>query len=224
MLPREGLVWDVDQWLLRGRTPSRLGRRYKLVVRWRDRSIHARNQLPAESASEVVGFWRARWNHFTQANELPANIGLYCWLDDCTPDDLTGCGTTVLLGAAGAYDEPVSKLLINRLERHRHISCLALPFSPSEQPTDPDMLYNALDLGISVALWLRCPPADASVFREVAATILARESLESLRETIWKIRREITSDDPTQLGNALVLLWDDPYRQPVLPPPSPALS
>ena len=220
LLPREGLTWDIDQWLTSGRTRSRLGRRYRVNMRWRDRSECGQHLL--RNPGDVIGAWRERWEEFIGG----AWRGPYlCWLDDgdlSIPPANDCC--LVSLEPGGRFGLVSSTHLIETLERHRRLPVLALPYAPPEQPDEPDLLYNALDLGTPVALWLRATSAGPESFRQVAMDLLAPGALSRLREVVWELRRSAPLDDPSHIGNALTLLWDDPRRQPPAPGTSDAPS
>ncbi|GAA1575766.1 hypothetical protein GCM10009827_117060 [Dactylosporangium maewongense] len=168
---------------------TELGRDYPVVLRNVDRRYDGR----------IEGRWQARWNSLAGAPVGGAVKPIVC-------------------------EQRTHEAHSGRIEADPQLGALALAASPFESPTRT-ALEVALAAGVPVVLWQRracrhcvapdnaaCPGAD--FVRDIAQQ-LAQTPLDELPERVRTLRNNaLDPDNPVKCGKDLVLLWDDPYRQP----------
>lgn len=99
--------------------------------------------------------------------------------------------------------------LLTRLNRSFEEACVGLLFSPEQQ-----MIRALLRSGAPFAFWRRCECANWQDFK---MELDGRTRAGSLREVPRRIRdlREEGQNDAAAPGHDLVILWDDPDRNPL---------
>lgn len=212
LLPREGLTWDVDAWPVGGRSAEPLGQRFRTVVRWRDRSVHAHDRLDLESAGYTPMIWAERWKWLTEA---APTTPIYCFLDEVQAEQQPSHCHALQLGSTSDYTRQEQQRLIAFLKTHRGVTCVVTPLLPPTMPTEPDMLYTLLDHGVPVIVWPRS--ADLAQRREVARLLLRHTKPADLRAAVWQMRQPNLNTEVTSEVPEVTLLWDDPRRQPPMP-------
>jgi hypothetical protein len=168
---------------------SALGRRYAVVLRDVERRYDRR----------VLGVWQTRW--------------------DSLATEPVGTALTPVDCADRAHEEHEGLI-----EADPMLGALALAASPFKSPTR-SALEVALPAGVPVLLWPRrqcqscpsaggtgCPGAD---FLQGLAEELRGTPLDELPERVRELRSAAAKPDAADhCGRDLVVVWDNPYRQP----------
>ena len=181
--------WNIDQWVIKfGHTKSKLGMRYEVVIRWRERI-------------EDVALWGFCCKHHS----------VYAGIDTPAPQQWLYAVEYV-----EEYNTAIDQQLQGRLAEC--LMCVVLPFVPPERPHEdedrPDVLYTILDLGAPSALWPRRSGAPDWATQELPK-YLQPATPDKIPAQIRAIRsRQDAYGDPDHLGNHLTLLWEDPERLP----------
>jgi hypothetical protein len=199
ILPQGALDLDVDQWKVR-REPKRgqpkggwrvLGFMNPVIVRPLER-------MEDDFLRNLVVH---RWHHAVQ----PANGSRVA---------LAG-GKRAGSGALLVVSNPVEAgTLFCKAYQNERLACTVLCYALGSrwQGKAPETLRQLIEAGLPVVLWLRQQP-ELPLTRLI--DLLEARTPCDLPEAIWRLRQEAASADPNHLGHHVVLLFEDPARQPL---------
>ncbi|WP_432838825.1 effector-associated domain 2-containing protein [Dactylosporangium sp. CA-092794] len=186
VLPRQLLGERVEAW--RRKPRGRLANQYPLVIRSLERLRTEHWHLP----------WRSRWLNLAELAK---------------DDEVVFC----------ASPDQLDDQLEAALAQHSRVFVLVLSEPPAPDSVGELQLLIGLQSGIPCIVWRRDPLAGdaalcAVITSTLANTIVTGLGVAQLPARVAELRRQAWIDDPHDReghpGHRLVILWDDPDRQP----------
>jgi hypothetical protein len=191
-LPFELLLFvGVEHWHKKGLGKIPLGREHRVVVRVLER-------IDPQTSYDLEQSWRAMWALAEQRRTASAAASL-AWIDSdqyCRAGQLAAyVKSQQMIGLAQTY----------------------LPLNSAGEVDAQvfDLLADVLGAGVSVALFVRPARHDPASARQELAGRMGGLSVADIRDFVRDQRiSALASGELNHLGHHLVLLWDDPQRQP----------